>query len=294
MSKNEPLQPTRKSMKWAQQRKIKAGSEQCPKTRLPSGRTAPLPPTNKPQSRLQGNLFCISNTSGHDWNEVGPDGRKFSESHPDLKCVQFKYLWRSGKGKGDVPFSQSEFLPPIFRTSQEKANSNVRQIEILHLSLLKILKSLTGEVAWHNPHATFFSHVKWKHVDFTYIKCKHWMRNMHISWCSRSPVSESHLSIQDKPSNISSFIRLLSILRQHINFHFVCLRFPARSPRKLRPLFYFQISNCEWRKHVWCNKLEKRFFWNPPSSDLASTLARSLTSLFCPVAAHQEQKGTNT
>lgn len=67
------------------------------------------------------------------------------------------------------------------------------------------------------------------------------MRNIHIGWCSCSLISESHLSTQNKPSNIFSFIRLLFILRQHINFHFVCLRFPARSPRELRTLFFSNL-----------------------------------------------------
>lgn len=92
------------------------------------------------------------------------------------------------------------------------------------------------------------------------------MRNMHIGWCSCSRISQSHLPIQDKPSNIFSFIRLLFILQQHINFHFVCLRFPARSPRKLHTFFKSLTVSGE---NVSDSTSSKTDFWNPPSSDLA-------------------------
>lgn len=74
-----------------------------PRTRC--RRTASLPQTNKPQSRLRGGgLFCISNRSGCNLNESSP-----GETVQRATCA-FSVFRTTCKGKGDAAFSQTAFL----------------------------------------------------------------------------------------------------------------------------------------------------------------------------------------
>lgn len=123
-------------------------------------------------------------------------------------------------------------------------------------------------MAWHNPHASLFpTSNENMFSDFTYIKCKHWMRNMHISWCSRSPAALNLIS--PSRTNPATFPHL-SVYFPFYGSTSISILSASTSqqghPGNYAFFFYFQISNCEWRKHVWCNKLEKRFlkptiFW---------------------------------
>lgn len=136
-----------------------------------------------------GGFFCISNPSGCNLNECSP-GDKVQRA----TCV-FSVFRTTRKGKGDVAFSQTAFLvllhvswplnkmQPQISAQSKKCNWACRALD------------RSGALFWCGRRLVSFSTRTFFYLH--YMQC-----------CCRTPLAESHLSIQDKPCNIFSFVRL--------------------------------------------------------------------------------------
>lgn len=121
-------------------------------------------------------------------------------------------------------------------------------------------------MAWHNPHATLFP-----------------TSNESMSTLPTLNASTGCGTCTSADAAAPPYMNLISPSRTNpATFPHLSIYFPFYGSTSISILsasasqqghlgnyalfFYFQISNCERRKHVWCNKLEKRFlkptiFW---------------------------------